>query len=154
MIELILAVALAQPCMIPKAHHHHKVVKPLTTCITPRAIIFTAPEPDIEPIPVPLVVTKFVVPLAVNAAPLDCDMCDMGWGYSSGGYYGVVGGGASPSTPPTRSIEPKPSTPTRPLYVSYPVPTPRAPEIDGGSAPVEITLLAGLLVVIRKGKIR
>lgn len=155
MIELLLAAALAQPCMIPKAHHHK--VKPIATCIAPHIIMFT-PEPDIEPIPLPLVVTKFVTPLAsIPVAPTyDCDYpnyCDsIEWDYAAGGYFaGGYVAAIGTNAPTVTGIEPiEPGTPTRPIYPVPPMG--RAPEIDAASGGSMVTLLIGLLVVIRSGK--
>lgn len=156
MIELLLAAALAQPCMIPKTHHRHKIVKPIATCVAPHVIMFTMPEPDIEPIPLPIVVTKFVTPLASVAPTYECDYpnyCDsIEWDYAAGGYFAGPGYVAAIgiSAPTITGIEPRePGTPARPIYPVPPMG--RAPEIDAGSGGSMVTLLIGLLAVIRSG---
>lgn len=126
---------------IVKHHKKHVAAVPLCTCVpdAPRTIMLTAPEPDIDAIP--LSVYPYYTIISANDEPPAATFEDWEPGYY--GYYGWATGIGTSHTTMTagqgfrRSVGP---------------PTPRVqqtPEIGADSAGAALTLLAGALAVMR-----
>ena len=120
---LVLAGAL--PCLAPiTVHHKHHTLAPIQSCATP-VMCFRDP-PEVDTLILPEVVARYVW---VGSLPV------AGEGYSSGiGEYGLfeptdfaIGG----------------------AFMSYSVPARQTPEIDPSGIAGSVTLLAGLLAVVR-----
>jgi len=149
---LTLAVALAQPCLAPpkvaKHHHLHTSGKAsVQSCVTPPVPMCfrePAPEPDIEPLAMPLV--YYTEGLSTDNSPppagdtsQDEPPTVAGGGViviGTTGTYGPIGGGTLPGAPGGYS-PPTGSPPTR------------APEMNGAGAAGALTLLFGCVAVLR-----
>ena len=172
MISVILAVALATPCMAPPkpVHHrkHHAAVA-AQSCVTPPvSMCFREPAPDPEPIPLPQVVPYYIT---ASAAPTTAPAATYSSeGASFDGYTFVPGGGggvvssitvSKPSKPVIVTtttvvtiIEPPPAPPITPMppWHTRPRDPPhnvRCPEMDASTGLSACLLLGGILAVIR-----
>lgn len=133
MIELILAVALGNPCLAPPPRKHHVVrYEPVQTCVTPpvQMCFKDVPELDLEPVPMPLIyyVEPPVVAEVNSSEPAEATVT---WTYNVGADTYVV---------------------TQPGYVPQRPSAQKAPELGGSEAGAALTLLAGCMLVIRGGK--
>lgn len=164
---LTLAVVLAQPCMVPRPqehHRHHKTLvsapMPQQSCIVPPVPMCfrePAPEPDIEPLAAPLV--YYTVSQASDSPAPAVELTQLtGYSLLIGGEitsYSLSGGtvtGVTPRySPPilgSAPWNPQPCGPTECCHGAVCAPV-KTPEIDPASAVGGLTLLSGLLTIIR-----
>jgi hypothetical protein len=133
----------AAPCMAPKPQEHHKrhnaplKAEPVQSCVTPPVPMCfrdPAPEPDIEPLPAPMVVPYYINTPVADDETGEGPYVETGYNLpiSAGGFIGVV-------TVVPRTVTPRYPSPPRA----------QAPEIDPGAGLGAVTLLAGVLVIIR-----
>lgn len=88
MLELVLAVALAQPCLAAKPHKHRPHEKPLPamSCATPPPMLpAAAPEPDPEPLPAVLL-HYIYLPVPMLCTHIDPETFGHGWDGFIGGH--------------------------------------------------------------------
>jgi hypothetical protein len=114
-----------KPLPVPLHHKRHKAVPALQcTCVDepPRTIWLTPPEPDIEPIP--LSVYPYYISMAWDNSPDEPNYAGNYWVDD----YAPIGGYA----PGKLAV--------------------RAPEIDASSSGAALTLLCGMLAVLRGGR--
>lgn len=161
MITLILAAVLAQPCLLPQAHHHKPL--PVASCVAPLPAALVQSEPE----PVEFAVYRYYdtpgmcYQVDVPAAPTGLVVTE---NPTEGYYYGYYAPGLSIPIPggilvitgqPPAAVPPQdpPYTPPGVVVGTGPLPPPtmvtKAPEIDAGSGLMAVTLLAGTLVVLR-----
>lgn len=155
MITLILAAVLAQPCLLPPAHHHKPA--PVASCVAPLPAALAQPEPE----PVEFAVYRYYetpgmcyddVPRETAVNGPGAVIPSEGPPYYQPGYALPLYPAIIVLIPPVSGHPLDPPVVTPPVITSGPLPPPmvtKAPEIDAGGGLVACTFLAGALVVMR-----
>ena len=141
MIDLILALALAQPCLAPRVatpthKHAHRVAIPAQTCVAPPVpMCFRDPVLDPTEVILPPLQTYPIDTLTTEEVPnASADTLLL---VSTGGYVlgGISSGGPSSFVPPGNPRDP---------------PLARAPEISGAGAAGALTLLFCAIAITKR----